>query len=156
MTINPPDLDQAGRTIAVGQACSVPCAQQGGYRVLRRRAILFLFSDFLDRGFEKSFQRSARRHDLVAVAQSDPRERELPAVGLLELEDAETGRQALIDTSSREFRRRFVEEGEARLRALRQLARAQRVDVLEVGTDGRHLDALVRFFQLRERRLHRT
>ena len=73
-------------------------------RVLHRRAILFLMSDFLDRGYERAFKLSGRRHDLVAVPLSDPREQELPAVGLLQLEDAETGRHFLLDTSGREVR----------------------------------------------------
>src|SRR5205807_8545798 len=59
-------------------------------RVLHRRTIIFLLSDFLDRDFEKAFKRTGRRHDLVAVRIGDPREEELPAVGLLELEDAES------------------------------------------------------------------
>src|SRR6516162_11569583 len=62
-------------------------------RVLHRRAIVFFLSDFLDRDYEKAFQRTGKRHDLIAVPITDPREEELPAVGLLELEDAETGRQ---------------------------------------------------------------
>src|SRR5262249_17159239 len=70
-------------------------------RVQRRRAVVFLFSDFFDRGFEKAFKRTGRRHDLVAVRLTDPREEEMPAVGLVELEDAETGAQLLLDTNSR-------------------------------------------------------
>src|SRR6516162_1568255 len=89
-------------------------------RVLRRRTIVFLLSDFLDEGFEPSFKRAGRRHDLIAVRISDPHEEELPAVGLLELEDAESGERLMLDT-----------------------------------TDGSHLDALIRFFRLRERRLRR-
>src|SRR5436309_7996540 len=64
-------------------------------RVLHRRAIVFLLSDFLDTGFEKAFKRTGKRHDLIAVPISDPRENELPVVGLLQMEDAETGRQLL-------------------------------------------------------------
>src|SRR6516225_5810861 len=59
-------------------------------RVLRRRTIVFLFSDFIDRDYEQSFKRTGRRHDLVAVRVTDPREEELPAVGLVEFEDTET------------------------------------------------------------------
>src|SRR6516165_1164669 len=66
-------------------------------RVLHRRAVLFLMSDFLDRGYERSVKLTGRRHDLIAVPLSDPREHELPPVGLLQLEDAETGRPFLLD-----------------------------------------------------------
>jgi uncharacterized protein (DUF58 family) len=124
-------------------------------RVLRRRAILFLLSDFLDEGFEKAFKRSGRRHDLIALRIADPREEELPAVGLLEVEDTETGRHVVLDTFSRQVRDAFAAEVRGRRLALRQLARASRVDLIEVSTDGRHLDALIRFFRLRERRLRR-
>jgi uncharacterized protein (DUF58 family) len=124
-------------------------------RVLHRRAILFLLSDFLDTGFEKAFKRTGRRHDLIAVRVSDPREEELPRIGLLEVEDAETGRHMLLDTFSREVRAAYAAAARRRQDALRQLARSSRVDLIEVSTAGGHLDALIRFFQMRERRLRR-
>jgi uncharacterized protein (DUF58 family) len=125
-------------------------------RVQHRRAIVFLLSDFLDAGYDRPFQRTGRRHDLTAVHISDPREEILPAVGLVELEDAETGRRLVVDTSSVEVRRACLEAGRRRRDALRQLARSARVDLIEVSTDGGHLDALVHFFQMREHRLRRT
>jgi len=125
-------------------------------RVQRRRAVVFLFSDFLDRGFEKAFKRTGRRHDLVAVRLSDPREEELPAVGLVELEDAESGARLLLDTSSAPVRDAFRARALERREAARQLARSAGVDLIEVTTDGGHLDALVRFFRLRERRQRRA
>jgi uncharacterized protein (DUF58 family) len=125
-------------------------------RVQHRRAIVFLLSDFLDSGYDRPFQRTGRRHDLTAVHISDPREEILPAVGLVELEDAETGRRLVVDTSSVEVRRACLEAGRRRREALRQLARSARVDLIEVSTDGGHLDALVHFFQMREHRLRRT
>jgi uncharacterized protein (DUF58 family) len=125
-------------------------------RVLRRRVIVFLLSDFLDQDFERSLKRTGRRHDLIAIRITDPREEELPAVGLLELEDAETGRRLLVDTSSRQVRQAHAEAARQRRQLLRQLMRSAQVDLIEVGTDGGHLDELIRFFQLRERRLRRT
>jgi uncharacterized protein (DUF58 family) len=125
-------------------------------RVLRRRAIVFLLSDFLDEDYERSLKRAGRRHDLVAVRITDPREEELPAVGLLELEDAETGACVLVDTSSRVVRAAHAEAAGRRREAVRQLTRAAGIDLIEVSTNGSHLDALIRFFKLRERRLKRT
>jgi uncharacterized protein (DUF58 family) len=125
-------------------------------KVLHRRVIVFLLSDFLDHGYERSLKRTARRHDLIAVHIGDPREEELPAVGLLELEDAESGARLLIDTSSRRVREAYAQAARQRREALRQLTRATGIDLVEVGTDGSHLDALIRFFRLRERRLRRT
>jgi uncharacterized protein (DUF58 family) len=121
-------------------------------RVQRRRAIVFLLSDFLDKGFEGALKRTGRRHDLIAVRIRDPREDELPAVGLLQLEDAETGAPLVIDTSSARVRRAFAEQSRQRRAALTQVTRAAGIDLIEVSTQGGHLDALIRFFHLRERR----
>src|SRR5206468_3462865 len=90
-------------------------------KVLHRRSIVFLLSDFLDTGFERSFRRTGRRHDLVAVALRDPREEELPRVGLVQLEDAESGAQVLLDTGSAAVRRAYAERAKARRDAIRQL-----------------------------------
>ncbi len=125
-------------------------------RVQHRRAIVFLLSDFLDAGYEKALTRTGRRHDLTAVRIGDPREWELPAVGLLELEDAETGRRLLLDTASPEIRAAHATAARQRHESLRQLARTSHIDLIEVSTDGGHLDALVHFFHMREHRLRRT
>ncbi len=125
-------------------------------RVLRRRSIVFLLSDFIDRGFERVLKRTGRRHDLIAIRIADPREDELPPVGLLELEDAETGRHVVVDTRSRLVRQAFANLARQRREAFRQLTRSAEIDQIEVTTDGNHLDALIRFFQMRERRLKRT
>jgi hypothetical protein len=74
----------------------------------------------------------------------------------LELEDAETGQRLLLDTRNRAARDAFRSEAAARLQALKQLAAQARTDLVEVSTDGTHLDALIRFFRLRERRLRRS
>ena len=124
-------------------------------RVLHRRTIVFLFSDFLDRDYENSFKRTGRRHDLIAVRVADVREEELPAVGLVELEDAETGEHLLLDTGSRRVREAYQAAGAARRESLRQLANTAGVDLIEVSTNGRHLDELIKFFQMRERRSRR-
>jgi uncharacterized protein (DUF58 family) len=124
-------------------------------RVLHRRTIVFLLSDFLDREYESSFKRTGRRHDLIAVRITDPREENLPSVGLLELEDAETGERLLLDTGSRQVREAYAAAATARREAVRQLSHSARVDLVDVSTDGGHLDALIRFFRLRERRLKR-
>ncbi len=125
-------------------------------RVVHRRAIVFLISDFLDRGYEKSLHYAGRRHDLIAVPIRDPREAELPKVGLLQLEDAETGATVLLDTASRRVRADFAQQAARRREELLLMARSARVDVIEVSTDGGHLEALVRFFRLRQQRLRRV
>jgi uncharacterized protein (DUF58 family) len=124
-------------------------------RVLRRRSIVFLLSDFLDRDFENSFKRAGRRHDLIAVRITDPHEEDLPAVGLLQVEDAESGRRLLLDTDGAEVRTAYHAAAVARRETLRQLTHSAGCDLIEVSTDGSHLDALIRFFQVREHRQRR-
>jgi uncharacterized protein (DUF58 family) len=125
-------------------------------RILHRRSIVFLISDFLDQDYEQALKRAGRRHDLIGIRITDPRESELPAVGFLELEDAETGHRILLDTNNRFVREEFASTTNRRAQAVRQAARAARVDLIEVSTKGGHLDALIRFFKMRERRLRRT
>ncbi len=122
-------------------------------KVMKRRALIFVFSDFLDAGYEKVMQRTARRHDVVAVTVRDPREETIPDVGLLEIQDAETGQQMLLDTSASRFQEAFRENQQRRVDVFRQWTRAHKIDVLSVSTVGRHLDELMRFFQTRQRRL---
>ena len=122
-------------------------------KVLHRRALVFVFSDFLDVGYEKAMQRTARRHDVVAVAIRDPLEEALPAVGLLEIQDAETGECVVLDTSRAEVQQAFQTMRQERVDAFQQWTRAHHIDVLTASTAGRHLDELMRFFQKRERRL---
>ncbi len=121
-------------------------------RVHRRRAIVFLFSDFLTEGYEDPFRRAARRHDLIAVRTADPREHDWPAAGLVQLEDAETGRQVLVDAGSRRFRETFAARSAARRAGFTRLARSAQVDLIDVSTGGDHFDALLKFFRLRDRR----
>jgi uncharacterized protein (DUF58 family) len=125
-------------------------------RVLHRRAVVFLISDFMDRDYEKAFRHTGRRHDLIAVPVRDPLEEAMPKAGLVHLEDAETGRFVLLDTNKGRVRSEFERQARAARDRLRQLARSARVDLVEVSTDGGHLDALVRFFRLRQLRLRRT
>lgn len=122
-------------------------------RLVRRRAIVFLLSDFLDVGFERPLLHAARRHDLIAVRIGDAREAVLPRIGLVELEDAETGRRLLIDTADPTVREAFAREANRRLHTLRQVVRSSGADWLDVTTDGSHLDELVRFFHQRQRHL---
>jgi uncharacterized protein (DUF58 family) len=121
-------------------------------KVQRRRAIVFVIGDFLGTGYEKPFRRAARKHDLIAVRTSDPRERGWPSVGLVRLRDAETGQDFLIDTGSFSVRRAFAARAEHRAAAFTRLARGAQADMIEASTDGNHFDALLGFFRKRDRR----
>ncbi len=119
--------------------------------VLHRRAIVLLISDFFDSGYEKMLGALARRHDAVAVHLQDPREEELPDVGLLELTDAETGRARLVDTSSARVRRAFAERAYARREAAAQAVVGAGCAHVPVRTDADAVEPLIRFFRERNR-----
>jgi uncharacterized protein (DUF58 family) len=128
--------------------------------VLHRRAIVFLISDFQSAGdpiatraqLRRAMRQTNRRHDLIAVHVEDPRERELPDVGLLALEDAETGEFVEVDTASAAVRTRFKEQSLQRSRRLVSDFRAEGVDTLQLQTNSPYFPALQRFFKTRERR----
>ena len=88
-------------------------------RIQRRRAVLFLFSDFIDSGFERALRGVARRHDCIAVRVSDPLEHELPRAGLVQFTDPESGSSTLVDTSSAKVRAAFAKNAIERTTALR-------------------------------------
>ncbi len=121
-------------------------------RVQRKRAVVFVVSDFLVADFERSLRRLARRHDVVAARITDRATRELPSAGLRQARDLETGRAAWVDTSSPRLRR----EHDARLARweddLRAAFRRAGVDSLDLRPDRSVADPIVRFFQMRERR----
>jgi uncharacterized protein (DUF58 family) len=118
-------------------------------RVLPKRGVVFLVSDFLGRGFEKPLRVLARRHDLIGVTVTDPRECELPDAGLLEIRDAETGATVLIDTGSREVRNRYASLAQERSARLQSLFSSSGVDHIRLSTDRDYVLDLVRFFRRR-------
>jgi uncharacterized protein (DUF58 family) len=121
-------------------------------RVTHKRAVVFLISDFLGEGFERPMRTLGKRHDLIAVSVTDPREVAMPNVGIVELEDAETGQIVTIDTSSAAVRRRYEQLGQDRAARLKELFTSMGVDHIEVRTDRDYVRELVRFFRIRERR----
>jgi uncharacterized protein (DUF58 family) len=122
-------------------------------RQYRRRAIVFLFSDFLNGSYETLFRRTAIKSCRLAVRVRDSLETAWPDVGLVQLEDMETGEQMLIDTHDAEFRTAFAAWAESERLAFEKLARECQVDVIQATTDGSHFDSLLAFFRLRESRI---
>jgi uncharacterized protein (DUF58 family) len=121
-------------------------------RIARRRSVVFLVSDFLSQGWERAMQITRQRHELVPVVVGDPLEHALPAVGLLLLEDLESGELVEIDTSSAagaDYARRARAQAHGRELALRRL----NVDCVEVHTDRPYVDALIAFFKARAKRM---
>lgn len=135
-------------------------------RVTRRRSVVFVLSDFQlpgplpaaaaeagdDEPFARRLRSTARRHDITAVVLTDPRERELPNVGLVTLEDAESGRRVLVDTGSRRVRDAFRREAERRRLARRDLFRSAGVGELSLTAGEPYADPLMRYFRAREKK----
>ena len=124
-------------------------------RSLRKRAIVFLISDFLDTGWEFDLRVAAQAHDVVAAAVTDPREEELPSVGLLDVEDAETGQRLLLDTSDPRVREEYRRRREAFRAEREQALRRCGVDLVEIQTDRPYDLPLLKFFKMRERKAGR-
>ncbi len=121
--------------------------------VLHRRSVVFLISDFQAPDFSRQLSVSGRRHDLIAIPIVDPREEELPDVGLVTLEDAETDEQIEINTSDRRTRLGFQSAVERRNAERLRDFRRQRIDAISLRTNDDYLPALRAFFRTRERRL---
>jgi uncharacterized protein (DUF58 family) len=135
-----------------GRGTDVPMALEHLGHVTKRRCVVFLVSDFLTPGWRRALRVASRRHDVVAVVLEDPREAELPAVGFVELEEAESGERRIVDTRDWRVREAFKREAAlARVARDREL-RATDVDAIVVGTDRPYAEALLRFFRMRERR----
>jgi uncharacterized protein (DUF58 family) len=121
-------------------------------RVVKRKSVVFLVSDFLSGELDKPLSIANRRHDLIAVALSDPRETDLPPVGFLELEDAETGETILVDTRSAGFRREFARRSGGERAELGEMLRRQRIDTISVSTDRDYVEPMIALFRQRAKR----
>lgn len=118
-------------------------------RVTHKQNVVFLISDFQGEGYERPLRILAKRHDVIAISVADPREVSLPNVGLIELEDAETGELVLVDTSSLGVRRQYESMGLEERDRLRHMFRSMDVDHVEVFTDRDYLKELIAFFRRR-------
>ena len=120
-------------------------------KVQRKRAVVFLISDFLGEGYEKSLRLAGRRHDLIAATVTDPRELSFPDVGLLELEDAETGECILVDTGSKTVRRNYSLAAFAQQDSLKNSLHSMGIDQLVLQTNIDYQKSLTAFFRRHER-----
>jgi uncharacterized protein (DUF58 family) len=120
--------------------------------MLRKRATVFVFSDFLDTGYDRSLRQLGRKHDLIACVVQDPGENEMPSMGLMDFEDAETGESMTIDTSSVAFRRDYAEymkQVKKQRDELLKKAQVQRVDIV---SGENFVDPLIGFFKKRNKK----
>ena len=121
-------------------------------RVTRRRAVVFVISDFQDSGYELHLRAAKRRHDVIPVLVTDPRERHMPNVGLVELADLEAGRTIMVDTASRRWRQRYQQLAAETVQQRARQFRGMNIDTIEVTTGQSFVEPLTRFFRTRERR----
>jgi uncharacterized protein (DUF58 family) len=126
---------------------------KAAHEVVKRRSLVFVLSDFISvPGWAEPLTRLAQRHEVVAIRLYDPLEMELPDLGLVLMQDAETGEQLYVDTHDRGFRKRFAAVAERRENELRAGVSAAGIDALELATEDDLADALMRFADLRKRR----
>jgi len=137
------------------QATDIAQALEFLMSVTSRRTICFVVSDFLDGDYERAMRAANRRHDVIAVLVTDPRELELPPVGLVALRDAETGRSRLYDAGSRRFREEMRRGAGQRVQDLERQLRSSGIDFIHIDASGSVVDPLVQFFRMRERRTRR-
>jgi uncharacterized protein (DUF58 family) len=121
--------------------------------VVRKRSVVFLISDLLDQGFEQSLKVANRRHDVVIIQITDPREKELPDVGILEIRDAETGEIVRLDTGLPWVRETFAGNWSRNQARISKLFRSHRIEHLGIETNKSYEVPLIKFFEERARRM---
>jgi len=121
-------------------------------KVIKRKAVVFVVSDFLAPNYEQALRVTSRKHDVIPITITDPREMELPDMGLVEFEDAETGAQMLLDTTDANTRMAFYESALQEQAARDRLFRAMKLDVIHARTDQPYMETLINFFRRRAKR----
>jgi len=134
-----------------GRLTGITAAMEHVNRILKRKAIVFLISDFMDAGFEQALNVAARKHDMIAVTIRDEREVALSDSGFITIEDAETGEMMIVDTSSKKLRRRYWEYMKRRSADLSTYFKKRGIDEIPLHTGESYDEALVRFFKKRIR-----
>jgi uncharacterized protein (DUF58 family) len=124
--------------------------------VQKRRAVVFIISDFMDTDYDRELKVISRRHDVICCPVTDPRELRLVNAGLIEVQDPETGDLCLLDTSSRQVREAFRAHGEARFRELAQRFRRLKIDTIWASTDRPFVDDVRNLFKQRQSRAGRA
>ncbi|MGA1266612.1 MAG: DUF58 domain-containing protein [Phycisphaerales bacterium] len=135
-----------------GQGTRLAAAVDEVTRIVRRRSVLFVISDFMDTGWERALSMARSRHDVIPVVVSDRTEQALPHVGLLELEDPETGETFVVDTADRGVQARFAAAAAQDRATLQQTFRRLRLDAVEVETGSDFVAPLAQVFRRREAR----
>jgi uncharacterized protein (DUF58 family) len=120
-------------------------------RVIKKRAITFFISDFLDDGFDHLLRSTARRHELVAISISDPRELKLPNIGYIELEDAETGESILINTNDLQLMNTFSKKAKQQVEDIKVKFQKYGIDYIEINTSHPYVDSIIKYFRKKDK-----
>ena len=134
------------------RATDIASAVQFVSHIARRRSVVFLISDFLAGSYEAALRVAARRHDIIALTLTDPREMELAPAGLVELADAETGERLLIDSGDPSVRWQYASAARRRQEERRRLLSSVGVDEVGIRTDCSYVEPLMTFFRARGQR----
>ena len=121
-------------------------------KIQKRKCIAFLISDFQTTNYETNVKLARQKHDLVAISISDPRERNLPKIGLINLRDSESGETLLIDTDNREMTKLLTSYEREKRGKFKKIFRSIGVDTIEIDTDGSLVEPIIRYFKIREKR----
>ncbi len=125
---------------------------KSGLNAIKKRSLVFVISDFISApGWEKSLNLLSQRHEVIVIRLWDPREMELPDIGTIVMEDAETGEQLYVDTHDKKFRQRFKEVAAQREKTLTETFKRAGVDALPLSTEEDLIRAIVRFATIRRR-----
>ena len=135
-----------------GKGTDISLALEYLSRIITRRSVVFLVSDFISDDYQKAMQIANKRHDLVAITITDPREIELPNIGLVELEDAETGEIIMLDTADTTTRQTFARQTSNSREERDKNLRSMNVDSIDIRTYVSYIEPLIKFFRMRAKR----
>ncbi len=137
-----------------GSGTNIKAALEYLGKVTTRKTVTFIISDFYNPAFKKDLSITNKRHDTIAVTITDPLEIELPNIGIIKLDDPETGESRLIDTSSAGLRKDYHKNSLQRFQERKKLFQSINVDSIDIRTDIPYSKTLIAFFKMRERRMH--
>ena len=120
--------------------------------VSKKKAVIFLISDFIDDKYEKVLAITNRKHDLIAINITDEREQALPDIGLIEIEDSESGNRIIVNTGDRNIRKKYADQVLSQADSLKKIFGKNKIDSIELMTHESYIKPLYAFFKLREGR----
>jgi len=138
-----------------GKGTDISLALEYLNKVTTRRTVTFILSDFYATDFEKALLVASKRHDLIAIALQDPIELNMPDLGMVHLEDHETGNSFLVDTSDLRRQNQYGQRAQKRVEERQRLFNSALIDHMDIRTDAEYLPTLIQFFKRRERRYAR-